>query len=127
MTNEVHNDIESHVESDLDGRLPHHSLNAWNACLELARAVRAASISDPQLREQALRAAKSACLNCSEGSGKSLQGDRKRAFSTARGEAAEAAGAVEIAVALGSANLGADKVVNRIASLAVKLLGGLCR
>ena len=47
-------------------RLPHHRLLAYGVAIELLRGVKAAKIRDAHLRDQALRAAKSACLNCAE-------------------------------------------------------------
>ena len=45
--------------------LPHHKLIAYGVAVELLIAVRAAKIRDAKLREQALKSAKSACLNLS--------------------------------------------------------------
>jgi len=50
--------------------LPHHKLIAYRVAVELLLAVRAASIRDAKLRYEALRSAKSACLNCAEGAGR---------------------------------------------------------
>ena len=115
-------------EIEIEPKLPHHYLKAWQAVKDLAAAVKAAGITDPQLREQAMKAAKNACLNTCEGSAKKTsQQDGRRVFGIARGEAGEAAGAVEVAVLLGSAAPGVDKRVNRLAFIAVNLLGGLAR
>ena len=51
-----------------------------------------------------MRAAKSAALNAAEGAGRVSLADKARAFTIARGEACEAAAAVEIAVAAGDAH-----------------------
>ena len=51
-------------------RLPHHKLLAYGAAVELLQAVKAANIRDTNLRDQAMRAAKSTCLNCAEGAGR---------------------------------------------------------
>ena len=71
--------------------LPHHRLHAYGVACELLAAVRAAHLADRRLREQALNAAKSACLNCAEGAGRVTRADKARAFVIARGEAGEAA------------------------------------
>src|SRR5882672_8374522 len=50
--------------------LLHEKLIAWQVACELLRAVREARISDPKLRDQAMRAAQSACLNIAEANGR---------------------------------------------------------
>ena len=107
--------------------LPHQRLVAYAVCLDLLSAVRAAAIRDTHLRDQALRAAKSACLNTAEGAGRSSPADKARAFTIARGEACEAAAAVEIAARFGDASPAAHVEVDRLASRAVALLTGLIR
>ena len=77
--------------------LPDHRLHAFGAAREMLLAVRDAGIRDAKLRDEALRAAKGACLNCAEGAGRVTRADKARAFTVARGEAVEAAAAVEIA------------------------------
>lgn len=105
--------------------LPHHRLIAYSVALELLAAVRAASIRDVTLRDQALRSAKSACLNTAEGAGRVTRGDKGRSFTIARAEACEAAAAVEIAAACGDAAAGSSVEVNRLADRLVALLTGL--
>jgi four helix bundle protein len=87
--------------------LPHHKLHAFGVAMRLLDAVREARIRDCHLRDQAMRAAKSAALNAAEGAGRVTRADKARAFTIARGEACEAAAAVEIAVAAGDAEAGA--------------------
>ncbi len=50
--------------------LPHHRLLAYGVAVELLLAVRRASLRDAKLRDEALRSAKSACLNCAKGAGR---------------------------------------------------------
>src|SRR5688572_13601529 len=83
--------------------LPHHKLVAYQVALEFLGAVRAVGIRDADLRDQAMRAAKSACLNLAEGAGRKSRADKARVYAIARGEACEAAAAVEIAAAAGDA------------------------
>ncbi len=83
--------------------LPHHKLRAFGVAMQLLEAVRAAGIRDSHLRDQAMRAAKSAALNAAEGAGRVSRADKARVFAIARAEAVEAAAAVEIAVAAGDA------------------------
>ena len=58
--------------------LPHHKLIAYGVARDLLLAVRAADIRDAKLRDEALRSAKSAALNCAEGAGRVTQADKAR-------------------------------------------------
>ena len=108
-------------------QLPHHKLVAFGVAQELLIGVREARVRDAGLRDQALRAAKSACLNCAEGAGRVTRADKARAFTIARAEAVEAAAAVEIAAMVGDAEVGAAERVNAIASRLVGMLTRLVR
>lgn len=66
--------------------LPHHRLRAYATALEFLREIRGAQIRDRTLRDQALRAAKSVCLNLAEGAGRVTRTDKARAYTVARGE-----------------------------------------
>ncbi|HEV8246315.1 MAG TPA: four helix bundle protein [Polyangiaceae bacterium] len=112
---------------EFESLLPHHRLIAYQAAGELLDAVRAARIREPRLRDQALRAAYSTCLNIAEGPGKSLAGERRRAFSIARGEAVEAVAAAEVAVRGGSARSETLAAVIRAGNRVYALLTGLMR
>lgn len=83
--------------------LPHHRLKAFGVAKELLVAVRAANVRDAHLRDQAVRAAQSACLNTAEGAARVTRADKGRAYVIARAEAVEAAAAVEIAALCGAA------------------------
>ncbi len=107
--------------------LPHHKLLAYGVARDLLLAVRAAEIRDVKLRDEALRSAKSAALNCAEGAGRVTRADKARAFTIARGEAVEAAAAVEIAALCGDARPEAAREVARLADRLVALLTGLVR
>ena len=104
--------------------LPHHRLHAYGVAREMLLAVREARVRDAKLRDEALRAAKSACLNCAEGAGRVTRADKARAFTVARGEAVEAAAAVEIAALMGDAK--ADDA-ERVAVLADRVVAMLTR
>jgi four helix bundle protein len=104
--------------------LPHHRLIAFGVAKELLIAVRDSAIRDAHLRDQALRAAQSACLNCAEGAARVTRADKARCFTVARGEAVEAAAAVEIAAACGTAS---QTDSDRIALIANRLVGMLTR
>jgi four helix bundle protein len=107
--------------------LPHHRLVAYTVALELLAAVRSAGVRDAKLRDEALRSAKSACLNTAEGAGRVSRPDKARSFTIARAEACEAAAAVEIAEAAGDAAPGSAARVNAVADRLVALLTGLIR
>lgn len=81
--------------------LPHHRLAAYQVALQVLVLVRDANIRDPKLRDQALRAAKSICLNIAEAVGRTSPADKARVFGIARGEALEVAAAIEIATIAG--------------------------
>jgi four helix bundle protein len=107
--------------------LPHHKLLAYGVARELLLAVLRCSIRDAKLRDEAVRSAKSACLNAAEGAGRVTRADKARAFAIARAEAVEAAAAVEIAALCGDAPAGAAREVARVADRLVAMLTRLCR
>jgi four helix bundle protein len=107
--------------------LPHHKLVAYQVACELLDAVRAANVRDRKLRDESLRAAKSACLNCAEGAGRHTRPDKARAFAIARGEAVEAVAAVEIAARTGDATADHAARCVVIGHRLVGLLTGLVR
>ena len=83
------------------GALPFEKLHAYQESRRLLDAVREAAISEGRLRDQALRAATSVCLNISEGAGRSGAADKARVYGIARGENCEVAAALDIALAGG--------------------------
>ena len=107
--------------------MPYERLEAFQAVKELLRIVREAKIADPHLRDQALRAAKSACLNTAEAAGRWTAADQKRVFGIARGEAMEAAAAMEIAAVAGDCNLASAEAATQAGRKANALLTGLIR
>ena len=107
--------------------LPHHKLHAFGVAKEMLIAVKSANIRDAGLRDQAMRAAKSACLNCAEGAGRVTRADKARAFAIARGECVEAAAAIEIAALSGDASEENLVRVTSIANRLVAMLTGLIR
>jgi four helix bundle protein len=107
--------------------LPHHKLIAFSVAKELLLSVLRCSIRDAKLRDEAVRSAKSACLNCAEGAGRVTRADKARSFAIARAEAVEAAAAVEIAALCGDAPAERAHEVARVASRLVALLTGLVR
>jgi four helix bundle protein len=107
--------------------LPHHKLVAFGVAKQLLVAVRDAKVGDAHLRDQATRAAKSACLNCAEGAGRVTRADKARAFSIARAETVEAAAAIEIAAVVGAVQAVHAERVNAIAHELVAMLTALVR
>src|SRR5260370_17353525 len=75
--------------------LPHETLAAYQVACELLVVLKNAAIADLKLRDQALRAAKSVCLNIAEATGRT-GADQKRVFCIARGEASETVAALPI-------------------------------
>jgi four helix bundle protein len=107
--------------------LPYDKLLAYEVALELLVIVRDAKIRDSHLRDQALRAAKNACLNAAEGSGRDTLRDRARAFTIARGEVTEAVAAVEIAARSGDCEEDSALQARAVGSRTIGLLTGLIK
>jgi four helix bundle protein len=82
--------------------------------------VRDARLRDAVLREQALRSAKSVCLNIAEGAGRVSAADRARVFGIARGEVVETCAAVELSGLLGGTSV---DTVDRCIALCSRLAG----
>ena len=107
--------------------LPHHNLVAYRVAVDLLVAVRDARLRDAGLREQAMKSAKSACLNIAEAAERVSRVDRARVFGIARGEAVEVCAAVEIAGVLGAASPETVRRCLAVGSRLVALLTGLMR
>ena len=60
--------------------LPHHRLRVYWVAIEFLRVVRAAKITDREMRDQAISAAKSACRNIAEAAGRVSRADKARVF-----------------------------------------------
>jgi four helix bundle protein len=105
--------------------LPHDKLIAYKMACELLTAVHHAAIADPKLRDQALRAAKSACLNIAEAAARVGSADQKRVFAIARAEACEAASAVEVGSIAGDCSHDAALAARECATRVYALLTGL--
>jgi four helix bundle protein len=78
-------------------------------------------------RDQALRAAKSICLNTAEAAGRTSPADKARVFGIARGEVLEVAAALEIAALAGDCEPQALELASPIADRLYSLLTGLSR
>ena len=108
-------------------QLPHHRLLAYQVAIELLVAIKAADIRDAKLRDEALRAAKSACCNIAEGAGRFSRADKARAFTIARGEGVEAFAALETAAAVGDAEQAHVATCLPLATRLYALLTGLIK
>lgn len=106
---------------------PHHRLVAYSVAVEFLMAVRAAGIRDSDLRAQAMRSAKSVCLNIAEATGRRTHADKARVFAIARGEAIETVAALEIAGYAGDATAEAVARCVALGARLVALLSGLMR
>src|ERR1700736_1384847 len=84
------------------GNLPFEKLHAYQESRKLLDAVRESAIPEGRLRDQALRAATSVCLNISEGAVRAGAADKARVYGIARGENCEVAAALDIALAAGT-------------------------
>jgi four helix bundle protein len=107
--------------------LPHEKLIAYQAARQLLALVRAARISNPRIRAQALNAASSACLNIAEATGRSGSADQKRVYAIARGEICETAAALDIAALGGGCAADAALAATVCARRVHALLSGLIR
>ena len=108
-------------------QLPHQRLIVYQRALQLLVAVKAAGIRDQSTRDQAMRAARSVCLNIAEGASRWTKPDKRRAYVIARGEASEAAAAVEVAVQSGDAAPAALPAVHCLANEVVAMLTAMIR
>ena len=108
-------------------QLPHHRLVAYHVAVELLLGIKAANIRDAKLRDEALRAAKSAVLNIAEGAGRFTRADKNRAFTIARGEGLEAFAALETAALVGDAEAADVQRCLPIAQRLYALITGLLK
>src|SRR5271170_8232119 len=90
---------------------PFQKLDAYRVAREIAVRVHEARIADPELRDQATRAAKSAFLNLSEGLPNDQPGLRRRYFTQSRNSLCELAAAMDLAAAIGAVDVEASRAV----------------
>lgn len=107
--------------------LPHERLRAYQEARMLLACVREAEIADCRLRDQALRAGTSVCLNIAEGAGRTGGADKARVFAIARGETCEAAAAIDIALVAASCKEQPALAAALHARAVYALLSGLIR
>ena len=110
-----------------DDRLPFQRLEVYIAARALARAVHEAAIRDPELRDQATRASKSAFCNLCEGLPSRSTAMRRKHFAIADGSLHEAVGAVDLAAAIGDVDAEHAEAVQALGARTLRLLRGLAR
>lgn len=106
---------------------PFQRLDAYKAALELASRVHHARISDPELRDQAGRASKSAFLNLAEGLPDDRPAMRRRHFGIADNSLHETAAAVDLAAAVGVLGEAEATAILAVAARLRAMLRGLMR
>jgi four helix bundle protein len=113
--------------TNLTTEFPRERLIAYQVACELLDLVRELGISDSKLRDQAMRAAQSACLNIAEAAGRFGGPDKARVFAIARGEACEVAAAIDIAARSRQCDKEPARVASAVARRLYALLTGLIR
>ncbi len=112
-------------------RFAHHNLHVWHLSKELAVLGRHIAKDIPRgdrdLADQLKRSATAPVLLIGEGANRLNDGEKRQRFNEARGEACEAAVAVELGVALGLVQSErADKMIT-LADQVAAMLTGLIR
>ncbi len=103
-------------------------LDAYQVARELARRVHEAKLQDPELRDQATRAAKSAFLNLAEALPHDQPGMRRRHLTLANGSLHETVAAVDLALALGAVSPEDAEAIQALALRLKRMLRALlCR
>ncbi len=111
-----------------DNRLAMQTLDVYTAALQLARRVHEAKLQDPELRDQATRAAKSAFLNLAEALPHDQPGMRRRHLTLANGSLHETVAAVDLALALGAVSPEDAEAIQALALRLKRMLRALlCR
>ncbi len=112
-------------------RFAHHRLDVWHHAKDLAVQGRqlAAAIprGDRDLADQLRRSATAPALLIGEGANRLNAGEKRQRFNEARGEACEAAVAVELAVALGLVSSADADALLVTADKVAAMLTGLIR
>src|SRR5271155_3749581 len=104
---------------------PFQKLDAYRVAREIAVRVHEARIADPELRDQATRAAKSAFLNLCEGLPNDQPGLRRRFFTQSRNSIGELAGAIDLSAAIGAMDEGAATTILGLAARLKRMLSRL--
>src|SRR5580704_14373763 len=106
-------------------RFQFQRLDVYRVAREIAVRVHEARIADPELRDQATRAAKSAFLGLCEGLPNEMPGLRRRYFTESRNSVCELAGAVDLSAAIGAMDARAAEAVLALALRLKRMLRAL--
>jgi four helix bundle protein len=109
---------------------PHHKLDVYRVSTQLAQAARALASqlghSDKRLADQLHRASTAVPLLIAEGANRRTPGQKRQRFTEARGEAAEAASASELAAAFGLVDndeaLAVEVLADRVVAMLTRLI-----
>ena len=105
--------------------LAFQTLDSYIAAKELARRVHMAKITDPELRDQATRAAKSTFLNLCEGLPNTTGPMRQKYFQGSLNSLYETLGAMDLAGAIGAAQPDDAAAVQELGVRLVQMMHGL--
>jgi len=105
--------------------LAFQTLDAYIAAKELARRVHLAKISDPELRDQATRAAKSTFLCLCEGLPNTSAAMRNKYFQESMNSLYETLGAMDLAGAIGAAQPDDAEAVQALGVRLMQMMRGL--
>ena len=106
-------------------RFAFQQLDVYRIALEFARRVQQARINDPELNDQATRAAKSTFLQICEGLPNESAGLRRKYFTGANNSLCEAVGALDLACELGALSSEMGAPLQEIAWRLKHMLRGL--
>ena len=107
--------------------LPFQRLDIYQAARELARRVHTSEIRDPELRDQATRAAKSTFLHICEGLPNDSAAMRRRYFVGANNSLHEVVGAVDLAGAIEAIGAEDAIAIQELGIRVKRMLRGLLR
>ena len=107
--------------------LAFQTLDSYLGAKELARRVHLAKITDPELRDQATRAAKSTFLNLCEGLPNTTAPMRQKYFQASQSSLYETLGAMDLAGAIGAAQPEDAAAVQELGVRLVQMMRGLLR
>ena len=111
-----------------DTLIPMQRLDIYQVALQLARRIHEAKLQDPELRDQATRASKSAFLNLAEGLPHDQPGLRRRYFTAANGSVHETVAAVDLALAIGAVSAESAEAIQALTLRLKRMLRALiCR
>jgi len=105
--------------------LPFQRLDVYRVAREFVRLVHEAKITDPELRDQATRAAKRTFLGLCEGLPIEGQGLRRKYFNESNASLHETLGAVDLAATIGAARVEDALAIQRLGARLKRMLRAL--